>query len=161
MTRTMKSEIVLRCISRLCQNLSWLKCTSKKVNSYSQFHSFSRINIWLLESVFSLSALEAQLVAYVKNGEAFAQPFDTSSIPKISRQQLAQESARPSTLDTIAAPSSKAQASAAAAAQLAARSRAARERHADADPALRQRERRIGAGAGQRRRPCRLHLPCP
>ncbi|KAJ2934308.1 hypothetical protein H1R20_g2752, partial [Candolleomyces eurysporus] len=59
------------------------------------------------ESVFSLAALEAKLVAYVKDPAAAAQPLDTSSVPKISRVQAAQEAARPSTLDTIGAPIAK------------------------------------------------------
>lgn len=79
---------------------------------------------WLLstESVFSLAALESRLVAYVNDPAAAAQPFDSSSIPKISRAQLAAEASRkrisyclmgesltrcfsgPSTLDTIAVP---------------------------------------------------------
>ncbi|OJA20668.1 secretion protein [Rhizopogon vesiculosus] len=59
------------------------------------------------ESVFSLAALESKLVAYVNDVDAGAQPFDTSSIPKISRAQLAAESTRPSTLDLIAAPATK------------------------------------------------------
>ncbi|RXW24547.1 hypothetical protein EST38_g1280 [Candolleomyces aberdarensis] len=59
------------------------------------------------ESVFSLAALEAKLVAYVKDPAAAAQPLDTSSVPKISRAQAAQEAARPSTLDTIGAPIAK------------------------------------------------------
>lgn len=59
------------------------------------------------ESVFSLSSLEAKLVAYMKDPAATAQPFDASDVPKISRQQAAQESARPSTLDTISAPTTK------------------------------------------------------
>ncbi|KIJ66406.1 hypothetical protein HYDPIDRAFT_86985 [Hydnomerulius pinastri MD-312] len=56
------------------------------------------------ESVFSLAALESKLVAYVNDPDAAAQPFDSASIPKISRAQLAAEGSRPSTLDTIAAP---------------------------------------------------------
>ncbi|KAJ2918352.1 hypothetical protein MD484_g2065, partial [Candolleomyces efflorescens] len=59
------------------------------------------------ESVFSLAALEAKLVAYVKDPAAAAQPLDISSVPKISRAQAAQESARPSALDTIGAPIAK------------------------------------------------------
>jgi coatomer subunit gamma len=70
--------------------------------------------------VFSLSALESKLVAYVKDGDAASQPFDISSVPKMSREQAAQEVARtlpgfamnssphscagPSSLDTIGAP---------------------------------------------------------
>jgi coatomer protein complex subunit gamma len=46
------------------------------------------------ESVFSLAALESKLVAYVNDADASAQPFDASSIPKISRAQLAAESTR-------------------------------------------------------------------
>lgn len=47
-----------------------------------------------IESVFSLAALESKLVAYVNDVDASARPFDTSSIPKISRAQLAAESTR-------------------------------------------------------------------
>ncbi|KAJ3789993.1 coatomer subunit gamma [Lentinula aff. detonsa] len=57
------------------------------------------------ESVFSLTALESKLVAYVQDPNASSQPLDLSSVPKISRAQAAQESARPSTLETIGAPS--------------------------------------------------------
>jgi coatomer protein complex subunit gamma len=46
------------------------------------------------ESVFSLAALESKLVAYVKDAAAPTQPFDVSSVPKISRAQAAQDSAR-------------------------------------------------------------------
>lgn len=46
------------------------------------------------ESVFSLAALEAKLVAYVKDPAAATQPLDVSSVPKISRAQAAQEAAR-------------------------------------------------------------------
>lgn len=60
------------------------------------------------ESVFSLAALESKLVAYISDPGATAQPFDATSIPKISRVQLAAESARPSALDTIAVPVSRA-----------------------------------------------------
>lgn len=76
------------------------------------------------ESVFSLAALEAKLVAYVKDPAATEHPFDISSIPKVSRAQAAQEVARksnnecskcivhskfsgPTTLDTLSAPVSK------------------------------------------------------
>jgi len=60
------------------------------------------------DSVFSLSALESKLVAYVKDGDAASQPFDISSVPKMSREQAAQEVARPSSLDTIGAPVTRA-----------------------------------------------------
>ncbi|KAI6154021.1 coatomer subunit gamma [Pisolithus tinctorius] len=56
------------------------------------------------ESVFSLAALESKLVAYISDPVAVSQPFDATSIPKVSRAQLAAESVRPSTLDTIAMP---------------------------------------------------------
>jgi len=47
-----------------------------------------------LDSVFSLSALESKLVAYVKDEDAASEPFDVSSVPKVSREQAAQEVAR-------------------------------------------------------------------
>lgn len=47
----------------------------------------------LSESVFSLAALEAKLVAYVKDPLAAALPFDASTVPKISRAQAAQDAA--------------------------------------------------------------------
>ncbi|KAJ7146237.1 adaptin N terminal region-domain-containing protein [Mycena epipterygia] len=59
------------------------------------------------ESVLSLAALESKLVSYVKDSTASAQPFDVSTIPKISRAQAALDSARPSTLDTIGVPAAK------------------------------------------------------
>ncbi|TFK26805.1 coatomer subunit gamma [Coprinopsis marcescibilis] len=59
------------------------------------------------ESVFSLAALEAKLVAYVKDPAAGSAPLDVSSVPKISRTQAAQEAQRPSSLDTIGAPVAK------------------------------------------------------
>lgn len=59
------------------------------------------------ESVFSLAALEAKLVSYVNDPSASIKAFDASSIPKISRAQVAQDVARPSTLDTVGVPVSK------------------------------------------------------
>ncbi|KAJ6623136.1 coatomer subunit gamma [Mycena sp. CBHHK59/15] len=59
------------------------------------------------DSVLSLAALESKLVSYVKDTTASAQPFDVSSIPKISRAQAALDAARPSTLDTIGVPAAK------------------------------------------------------
>ncbi|KAG6842399.1 hypothetical protein C0991_007529 [Blastosporella zonata] len=59
------------------------------------------------ESVFSLAALESKLVAYIKDPSASAQAFDASSVPKISRSQAAQDAARPSSLETIGAPTTK------------------------------------------------------
>lgn len=44
--------------------------------------------------MFSLAVLETKLVAYVKDPAAAVQPFDVSSVPKISRAQAAQEAAR-------------------------------------------------------------------
>jgi coatomer subunit gamma len=83
----------------------------------------------MAESIFSLQALEAKLVSYVNDVDAADEPFDTSSIPKISRVQAAKEAARmyhftnhgdyrelnavgfllpgPSTLETIAAPAAR------------------------------------------------------
>lgn len=58
------------------------------------------------ESLFSLSALESKLVSYISDPDAAEQPFDVSLIPKVSREQAAKESARPSTLETIGVPSS-------------------------------------------------------
>jgi len=49
-----------------------------------------------LDSVFSLAALESKLVSYVNDSEGAERPFDVSSIPKVSRQQAAQEVARKS-----------------------------------------------------------------
>ena len=76
-----------------------------------------------LDSVFSLSALEAKLVAYVRDADAASQPFDVSSVPKVSREQAAQDAARklraffistashhasgPSSLDTIGVPATR------------------------------------------------------
>ena len=59
--------------------------------------------IYLLfeESVFSLAALETKLVSYIRDDGATEVPFDVSDLPKISREQVRQESARPSALDTI------------------------------------------------------------
>lgn len=67
-----------------------------------------------------MAALESKLVDYMKDGDAASQPFDISSVPKVSREQAAQEVARtlpgfaidssphrrpgPSSLDTIGAP---------------------------------------------------------
>ena len=78
---------------------------------------------YTLDSVFSLLALESKLVAYVRDTDAADVPFDVSSVPKVSREQAAQEVARklpdivtrlwphyfsgPSTLDTIGAPATR------------------------------------------------------
>ncbi|KAH8997419.1 adaptin N terminal region-domain-containing protein [Lactarius akahatsu] len=59
------------------------------------------------DSVFSLLALESKLVAYVRDTDATDQPFDVSSVPKVSRVQAAQEAVRPSSLDTIGAPATR------------------------------------------------------
>ena len=58
------------------------------------------------ESIFSLAVLESRLVSYVNDLSAATKAFDTSSVPKISRAQAAQEGARPTTLDTIGVPTS-------------------------------------------------------
>lgn len=62
---------------------------------------FSRLHFLLylllisqIESVFSLAALEAKLVAYVKDPSTAGYALDVSSVPKISRAQAAQEAAR-------------------------------------------------------------------
>lgn len=47
-----------------------------------------------IDSVFSLSALESKLVAYVRDADAASRPFDVSSVPKVSREQAAQEVTR-------------------------------------------------------------------
>lgn len=67
--------------------------------------SFYNVFTWLAtlillktESTFSLATLETQLVAYVKEPTASDIPFDVTSIPKISREQAQQESARKLTL---------------------------------------------------------------
>ena len=49
-----------------------------------------------LDSVFSLSALEASLVSYIKDPSASQKPIDLANIPRISREQAAKESARKS-----------------------------------------------------------------
>jgi len=57
------------------------------------------------ESIYSLSALESKLVSYISDPDASEEPFDVSSIPRISRQQAAKDAARPTSLETIGAPS--------------------------------------------------------
>ncbi|KZT73207.1 Coatomer, gamma subunit [Daedalea quercina L-15889] len=57
------------------------------------------------ESIFSLAALESKLVSYISDPDSLDKPFDASSIPKISKEQAAKESARPSSLETIGVPS--------------------------------------------------------
>jgi len=62
--------------------------------------------------IYSLASLETKLVAYIKDTEAYATPFDVTTIPRVSREQAQQEAARPSSLDTVSVPStSKIQAS--------------------------------------------------
>lgn len=51
--------------------------------------------------IYSLSALETKLVAYIKDTESYAAPFDVTSIPRVSRSSAAAEVARPSSLDTV------------------------------------------------------------
>ncbi|KAG8979177.1 coatomer subunit gamma, partial [Tulasnella sp. 427] len=53
------------------------------------------------DSVFSLAALESQLVSYVNDSSASGAPFDISIVPKVSRAQAQQENARPSAIETI------------------------------------------------------------
>jgi coatomer protein complex subunit gamma len=66
--------------------------TSKKV--IPLFDISAAVQTFFQESVFSLAALEAKLVVYMKDPEAANQAFDTSSVPKISRVQAAQDAAR-------------------------------------------------------------------
>ncbi|VDB94519.1 unnamed protein product [Peniophora sp. CBMAI 1063] len=56
------------------------------------------------DSVYSLSALESKLVAYINDPSSSRSALDVASVPRISRAQAVQESARPSSLDTIGAP---------------------------------------------------------
>lgn len=46
------------------------------------------------ESFFSLSALETKLVTYISSPDGPQEPFDVTSVPKISREQLSKEGAR-------------------------------------------------------------------
>jgi hypothetical protein len=46
------------------------------------------------DSVYSLASLEAKLVSYINDPSASETPIDISAIPKVSREQAAQESAR-------------------------------------------------------------------
>ena len=45
------------------------------------------------ESIYSLSALESKLVSYISDPDASEEPFDVSSIPRISREQAAKDAA--------------------------------------------------------------------
>jgi hypothetical protein len=82
-----------RYISKLLRKPRWLIHMSKMVRHICCLrhpHESTRGP----DSVFSLSALEAKLVAYVRDADAASQPFDYSSVPKVSREQAAQEVAR-------------------------------------------------------------------
>ncbi len=68
----------------------------KKVSRHLWLIVLDSYSFAIVESVFSLAALESKLVAYIKDPAAIEQPFDTSSVPKISRAQAAQEVARTS-----------------------------------------------------------------
>lgn len=52
-----------------------------------------KLTFSIIDSVFSLADLESSLVAYVKDAAAPEEAFDTSSIPKISREQASKETA--------------------------------------------------------------------
>lgn len=52
------------------------------------------LDLLSLESVFSLAALESKLVAYINDPSAAEVAFDVSTVPKVSRAQAQQESAR-------------------------------------------------------------------
>jgi len=58
----------------------------------------------MVDSVFSLTALESKLVAYIKDPSVAPEPLDFSSVPRISRAQAAQDAARPTALETIGVP---------------------------------------------------------
>jgi coatomer protein complex subunit gamma len=119
---TMKFAIELRYISRSSKNPDWLKHTSRMVRANDNNVMVPVIHC-TLDSVFSLLALESKLVAYVRDPDATNLPFDVSSVPKVSREQAAQEVTRelsnivtrsrshyfsgPSSLDTIGAPASR------------------------------------------------------
>ena len=81
-----------RCISKLFRKPRWLTHMSRMVRPLCGLRHF--MNQRGLDSVFSLSALEAKLVAYVRDADAASQPFDVSSVPKVSREQAAQEVVR-------------------------------------------------------------------
>lgn len=91
----MKFAIVLLCILRYSRCNRWPTPMSKKV-CYPFIRRRSGVET-ISESVFSLAALESKLVAYVKDPAAAEQPFDCSSVPKISRAQAAAEAARKNT----------------------------------------------------------------
>lgn len=100
--------------------------TSKRVRFYKLLLERQVTLLCMTESFLSLAALEAKLVSYVNDPDASSKPFDTSSIPKISRAQAAEDVASesyifsfplifasdteiigPSTLDTIGVPASR------------------------------------------------------
>ncbi|KAG8691298.1 coatomer subunit gamma [Ceratobasidium sp. 423] len=58
------------------------------------------------EGVFSLSALESKLVAYVNDTDAQTESFDASEIPRVSKEQAKAESARTFLLSKEVDPSS-------------------------------------------------------
>lgn len=92
----MKSEIALHFTSRFSRKSHSLMLMSRMVG-YRYFASTSLSHLHpfpYLESVYSLATLESKLVAYVADPAAAAQPFEISSIPKVSRGQAAQEAAR-------------------------------------------------------------------
>lgn len=88
-----KSEIELPCISEsLIRNDLPISISRKvRVRPHIAYYGDRHHSI---ESVFSLAALEAKLVAYAKDPTAAEKPFDVSTVPKISRAQAAQEAAR-------------------------------------------------------------------
>ncbi|KAJ9113093.1 hypothetical protein QFC20_001980 [Naganishia adeliensis] len=54
------------------------------------------------EATYPLANLESALMSYLRTPEQQEQPFDTSSIPKISREQAAAEVPRPTPMDIVA-----------------------------------------------------------
>ena len=68
--------------------------TYVKEGSVVRFTSLRQRSYRCTESIFSLAALESKLVSYISDPESLDKPFDTSSIPKVSKEQAAKESAR-------------------------------------------------------------------
>ena len=85
---------MLRCTSRCTRRRPLCSLTSKKVQSVFGAYTCHRVDDWSIESIYSLSALESKLVAYISDVDALEQPFDVTDIPKISREQAAKDAAR-------------------------------------------------------------------
>lgn len=94
MMLTTRYETALQCTSRYTKHRHSPIRMSKKVKHPIKSAEVKAADIRTSESVFSLSALESKLVSYISDPSASSQPFDVSSIPKISRAQAAKEAAR-------------------------------------------------------------------